>query len=344
MSVHILNIDEITVISEKYKSPFLEFEEKVLAQNDLKLTDKNFVLTPFTHLGFYNFSTPIQQLIVDQLAVYPSSTQIILVEGSGDYVLKVHRLLKPFNVKILCLGGNKQLGNAYSGFPVLWGDPWQQYYSSETPKPRMKNNTPVIGFCGLGKNSITELCYRVIKQCFFNLKSYIGYSHLHPEPFLPSSFMRSKILKCLGTSALVVTNFTLHNKYKAGISSRGTKEEFEVRKQFYENINHSDYTICMRGQGNFSVRFYETLAMGRIPIVYDTDQLWPYLNSIDYSQVGLFIDASKVRIKDIPFLILAYHNSLTDEQFIAKQQLNRTIWLNYMTKEGFGNKFDLLLN
>lgn len=30
----------------------------------------------------------------------------------------------------------------------------------------------------------------------------------------------------------------------------------------------SDYVLCTRGNGNYSIRFYEALCRGRIPVFY----------------------------------------------------------------------------
>ncbi len=39
------------------------------------------------------------------------------------------------------------------------------------------------------------------------------------------------------------------------------------KKLFDENMETSEFTFCPRGNGNFSIRFYESLYSGRIPII-----------------------------------------------------------------------------
>ena len=73
----------------------------------------------------------------------------------------------------------------------------------------------------------------------------------------------------------LTTNYILRSKYRAGVSRE--KDPFHPsRLEFVNNILGSDYTVCMRGGGNFSVRFYETLSLGRIPVFIDTDCLLPW--------------------------------------------------------------------
>ena len=46
-------------------------------------------------------------------------------------------------------------------------------------------------------------------------------------------------------------------------------------------INGNLFTLCYRGRGNFSVRFYETLMRGRIPIQINSSSIFPYEDEID---------------------------------------------------------------
>ena len=48
-----------------------------------------------------------------------------------------------------------------------------------------------------------------------------------------------------------------------------------ARKEYFDNISNNIFTLCHRGAGNFSYRFYETLMMGRIPVLIDTDCVFP---------------------------------------------------------------------
>jgi hypothetical protein len=65
----------------------------------------------------------------------------------------------------------------------------------------------------------------------------------------------------------------------------GKPHDPEVIKEFQDNIKNSHFTICNRGAGNFSTRFYETLSAGRIPLMLDTNLILPYENMIDWDQI-----------------------------------------------------------
>jgi glycosyltransferase involved in cell wall biosynthesis len=70
-------------------------------------------------------------------------------------------------------------------------------------------------------------------------------------------------------------------------------EEPEVRLRrrelFVESLASSWLVICPRGTGENSYRFFETLSMGRIPVLLSDDCLLPFEESIDYDSIILRI-------------------------------------------------------
>ena len=56
----------------------------------------------------------------------------------------------------------------------------------------------------------------------------------------------------------------------------------QLRFEFIRNILSSDYTLCFRGSGNYSLRFYETLCLGRIPLFINTDCKLPFEDEINW--------------------------------------------------------------
>ena len=92
-----------------------------------------------------------------------------------------------------------------------------------------------------------------------------------------------------------------------------------------------------RGTGNFSMRFYETLCLGRIPIFVDTDCVLPYDFSLDWKQHCVWIDRS-----EIPFIaekVADFHAALSPDDFIDLQRGNRELWEERLSTEGFYSHF-----
>jgi hypothetical protein len=90
--------------------------------------------------------------------------------------------------------------------------------------------------------------------------------------------------------------------------------------EYWENISSSHFTICSRGNANYSMRFYHTISSGRIPILIDTDMVFPWEKTIDYSQ---FVISEKT-----PTKVLATVMDWWSTKDIAKIQNHcRRIWL-----------------
>lgn len=102
-------------------------------------------------------------------------------------------------------------------------------------------------------------------------------------------------------------------------------------KTFTDNLESSEFTFCPRGNGNFSIRFYEALMSGRIPVLLDTDNELPFEKYINWNEICVISKNKDELIHDILFF---YKNS----DLIEIQKKCKAIF-----KEYFIDKFELLL-
>ena len=107
-------------------------------------------------------------------------------------------------------------------------------------------------------------------------------------------------------------------------------------------MKDSDYIICVRGGGNFSARFYETLAMGRIPIFINTDCILPFDNLIDWKRYCVWVE--KKELRNIGEKITTFHQSLSNEEFQKLQAECRIIWEQYLSREGEMSKLERIIS
>lgn len=228
-------------------------------------------------------------------------------------------------------GFRRQLSSRYRGFPVMLSDHFYGLYQTKDIFIRSKKNIPVIGFCGhahlgVGKRIKESLVF--IKE---NIKRFFKKPNRKDfEPIFPSAYIRAKLLNRFEKSHQVETNFIYRPKYRAG--AKTPMEKDATTKEYYENLKNSDYVICVRGAGNFSVRLYETLMMGRIPILFNTDCLLPFDGFIDWRKHAVFIDWNER--KTMVQQVLEYHHRLTVEEFSAIQIGNRNLWKNSLSVSG----------
>jgi hypothetical protein len=144
-------------------------------------------------------------------------------------------------------------------------------------------------------------------------------------------------MRIVGRSENVSANLLLRRRYRAAYKAKPKDPFHPTRLDFVGNILQSDYTLCMRGGGNYSWRFYEVLSLGRIPVFVDTDCLLPYQNVIDYRRYCVWI--SEADIRKTPSIIGEFHQALSAEAFQDLQQQCRRLWLERLSRDGFYRHF-----
>lgn len=115
-------------------------------------------------------------------------------------------------------------------------------------------------------------------------------------------------------------------------------EELDLRSQEYANVlGSSKFVLCPRGIGTSSIRLYETLEAGRVPVII-ADQ-WVPPEETDWS---FAIQIRENRIKAIPAILKSHAH-----EAIERGEAARTAWLaNYAPDKLFntlGNSIESLL-
>ena len=146
--------------------------------------------------------------------------------------------------------------------------------------------------------------------------------------------IRNQVIDLLNKSDLKC-NFLIRTVAWPAIEPGKTLDQ--VQKEFYDNMNNNIFNLCLRGGGNFSYRLYETLMMGRIPVVVDTDQVFPYDDTINWDDYCVIIrdgDSLSERVKDF------YENKDLNEV----QRNNRKFWEEYLSPRGFVKNIEKMIN
>jgi len=108
----------------------------------------------------------------------------------------------------------------------------------------------------------------------------------------------------------------------------------DVRDEYIKNSINSDFVICIRGAGNFSYRLYETLCLGRIPLIINTDISLPFNDFLDYSHHLLVInDLNKIESE-----ILQYWSEVNDYKELQQSFIN--LWDEILSPLGFIKKLN----
>jgi hypothetical protein len=301
-----------------------------------ELGNCDYIVFPYDYQ--YSFSDPF---VAARLGVYAQYEQ-----DSGKPVLlfypsdpEVNRFLKDVPFKNPIVFANSIFRSSQPAYlhnqPTFINDPLADYGHSLSV--RAKGEKAIIGFCGFAAPlGIPWSKYRVQEEVRLllyrlNLLNVLKIDGFHAPRVLA--------LQKLVSSRLVSPNFILreHSAFHAskGLMAENVEQEYveNFRRQYFDNIVGSDYTLCARGNGNFSFRLYETLALGRIPIFIDTDCALPLENQIDWQRYCVWVDEKQ--IGRIDKIVKEFHDRLNKQQFEQLQKDCRQLWEEYLRPEGF---------
>jgi len=229
------------------------------------------------------------------------------------------------------LGGFKsKLDEKTFIIPSFINDPYTTQLEQEY-NALQKEEQPTIGFVGHAQSGLAKYLKEFVNHLKYQAKRKLNKLLADSQSFYPSSIKRAQYLTKFSLSKGLKTNFILRDSYRAGVQTEEDKQR--TTQEFYENIFNNAYTFCIRGVGNFSVRLYETLAVGRIPIILNTDCKLPLSNSIDWSKHCIILEERK-KIS-LEMQILEFHQSKTNEEFLEIQNSNRELWKTHLVRQAY---------
>ena len=198
--------------------------------------------------------------------------------------------------------------------------------------PSALGETPRVGFCGQSGGSALVELVRTARCYQRRLAWALGLRKWEPAPFEHVG-LRVRALDLLERARGIETVFVRRDRYQGGAADEA--EKGRQRREFLDTILESDYTLCVRGSGNYSLRFFEALCLGRIPVLLDTDCLLPFSDQIDW-------DAHCVRVpwaspgdeRALPETLREFHTRHSRDELAAMQMANRQLWLDHLSRDG----------
>ena len=104
----------------------------------------------------------------------------------------------------------------------------------------------------------------------------------------------------------------------------------ELQNTFHDILHRNIFSFCPRGRGNYSFRFYETLRAGRIPVLVDSDQVFPCEDLIDWKDIVICAKDTKEMIKMV-------HDWTKHRDLVSVQKRCREVWEQFLYFESFLN-------
>lgn len=197
-----------------------------------------------------------------------------------------------------------------------WSCDFVKSYLQKQMPLREKKDVPVIGYTGY-----TD--YHDVISYILSFGRRIksgGRIHVGAQ-------LRGRAIRLLSQNDRVKTVFRLRNGCLTGSMRRGK------RLQYVQNIVDTDYTLVIRGGGNFSYRLYEVLSCGRIPLFVNTDCVLPFDDIIDWRKHMVWVDESE--LESISEKVEEFHSKLSKGEFLDLQKAARRIYEEWVCPAGF---------
>ncbi|HYE33185.1 MAG TPA: exostosin family protein [Methylomirabilota bacterium] len=202
---------------------------------------------------------------------------------------------------------------------------------------RPKEAIPVVGFCGYAPPLGMSWSKARLKESARLLAYNLGLLARAPERAAHAA--RARALLLLKRSPDVRANFVIRdqsafaNAYGALLPGGSVEQAKTFRAAFARNIIESDYVLCARGYANCSIRFYETLSMGRLPVLVDTDTVLPFESVIDWDRHAVIVKERD--LANIGKRVRAHHDKMSPGEFAARQREARQLYLDLLSTQGF---------
>lgn len=305
---------DLHYIEGKTARKFFSIEEKI---------EKAHVAVLPLDLGFF-FQNNLMSEVERFLSLANQHNLQVWIYTAGDFGISYARK----NVVVFRQGGfDSKLNEDTEIMPSFISDPYD--YVVTTPfKLLEKESLPRIGFVGHADGSWLNFIKEWLIHSKRTVKKIIRQDWTDRQNFFPSGFERYRLLSRLEKEKRIICDFVYRDKYRAGAKDENSKMKTTV--EFFENINDNPYTICMRGAGNFSVRFYETLIMGRIPVLVNTDCRLPLRGDVDWEEHCVLADKNNVEEK-----IREFHLKHNSESFKQIQSNNRKLAVEVLSREHY---------
>ena len=199
---------------------------------------------------------------------------------------------------------------------------------------RNKKARPTVGFCGYADFDNTTNYIKYILNIFLqDLKKQIFLNRKY-EPQKRGLFFRRKAIEVLKKSKIVDSKIITRKFYSGSNKTIKNNSSIEtIRSEYIDIIHNSDYILTTKGDSNISTTFFETMSLGRIPILISTDCVLPFEKIINYHDCSIIIDYRNLKYFDE--ILLKLHNDIDNDKFIWMQKKAREYFEKFLRIDAF---------
>ena len=191
-----------------------------------------------------------------------------------------------------------------------------------------------VAFCGwAGYASPRSFIAEKVKNAKWDILSFIKGSHMKAHK--KGRWYRRKALKELQAIEWLDSNFIIRSSF-GGHSSTAQVDIETARQDYINNILESNFALCVKGDGNHSIRFFEVLSAGRIPLLIDTERYLPFEDEIDYSK--FVVRVSYKDLGNLDSVLKEKLKSLTESDIDQMRKNARKAYEEHLSSEAIAKK------
>lgn len=199
---------------------------------------------------------------------------------------------------------------------------------------RHKQEKPIVSFCGqAGYHTTRQWAAYALKNARCSVQSLWDPAAAARKVGV---YWRRAALRACNKSPLISTNFIVRRSF-SGAHATIELDPARARREFIASIVDADFVLAPKGDGNYSDRLLETLALGRIPVLIDTDAVLPLEHAIDYAKIVVRVPMR--RVGETAQLIREFYDRLDEEEWQRRQRLARETFERYLRVDAFFEHF-----
>ncbi|MSU74698.1 hypothetical protein EXS57_02885 [Candidatus Kaiserbacteria bacterium] len=286
------------------------------------IEEADFVLLPYSYERFKAANPAKVRMIVEEAH---RAGKTILIDGAGD-------LERPINIPnsvVMRVSQYKYSKKTNEITVPFVAEDLLESYVGGALSLREKSERPIVGFTGWAQMSLKTRLKTYWKELPITIASMTDENRGAEHKGI---LFREKALCTLSRCTRIESRFVTRATY-SGHEKTIQGAVADNRTEFIDNLLGADYALCVKGDANASVRFYEALSLGRIPLFLDTACVLPLEDKINYRDFCVFIDWQDVdRIGDI---LANFHARISSEGFKDMQRKARDAYVSYLRLDKF---------
>lgn len=290
-----------------------------------RIEDADFVLVPYNYERLKSVNPERLKHILNDAE---KAGKPVLIDAAGD----IERPLPDIWGVVLRVGPYRYNKAANEIVVPYATEDLLEKYQNSVLVPRTKRMHPSVGFVGWSNPDMKTWLRAYVRDM-----STIVAGILYPERGAERKglFFRARALRALRKNRDIETDVVMKRSYSGHVGTLEGDVE-ENRQRFVQNLLTTDYALCVRGDANASVRFYEALSLGRIPLFLDTACVLPLEDTINYREFCVFVDWRNVDSVDAA--LLEFHKTVTPERFVRMQEQARDTYRRYLRRDSFSRE------